>query len=161
MLRKYVSVKKITKYQLKFNGKPWITSGIQKSISIKNRHLEKLIRKKDPQINAEFHEKYKTCKSCTLMKKNKQTCYTECFESNWNNIKNNWQGIETIISIKCITTSILHSFEFKNRTITGPTAMSNTFKYYFISLTQKTKSNIKFLSKDYTDYLIQTQVCFY
>ena len=70
-------LKKITKYQLKFNGEPWITSGIQKSISIKNKHLKKLIRKKDPQINAEFHEKYKTCKSCTLMKKNKQTCYTQ------------------------------------------------------------------------------------
>ena len=58
LLNKYARFKKISKYKLKFKTKPWITFGIQKSISIKNKLLKKFI-KKDPQIKAECHEKYK------------------------------------------------------------------------------------------------------
>ena len=39
--------------------KPWITFGIQKSVSVKNKLLKKFINKKDPQVKAECHEKYK------------------------------------------------------------------------------------------------------
>ena len=30
-------LKKINKYKLKFKSKPWITGGLQKSISVKNK----------------------------------------------------------------------------------------------------------------------------
>ena len=79
--------------------------------------------------------------------------YIKYFENNWNNIKNTWKGIKTIISIKNITSTVPHSIEFNNRTITDPTAMSNVFNNYFISIAKKTNSNIKFSPKLYTDYL--------
>ena len=60
LLDKYSPFKKISKYKLKFKTKAWINFGIQKSISIKSKLLKKFINKKDPQIKAEFHEKYKT-----------------------------------------------------------------------------------------------------
>ena len=59
-LNKYAPFKKISKRKLKFKTKTWITFGIQKSISIKNKLLKKFINKKDLQIKGEFkHEKYK------------------------------------------------------------------------------------------------------
>ena len=58
--------------------------------------------------------------------------------------------------LKNITTAIPHSIEFNKRTITDPTAMSNVFNNYFTFIADKTKSNIKFLSKHYTDYLFNT-----
>ena len=67
-------------------------------------------------------------------------------------MKNTWKGIKTIISIKNITTTIPHSFGFNNRTITDPTAMSNVFNNYFTSIAEKTKSNVEFSPKHYTDY---------
>ena len=60
----------------------------------------------------------------TLFKESKQIYCTKYFERNWNNISNTWKGIETIISIKNIATTISHSIEFNKRTITDPTAMS-------------------------------------
>ena len=36
ILDKYAPLKKVSKSKLKFKSKPWITSGIQKSISLKN-----------------------------------------------------------------------------------------------------------------------------
>ena len=34
------------------------------------------------------------------MKKSKQAQYDKCFERNWNNIKNTWKGIKSLISQK-------------------------------------------------------------
>ena len=138
--------------------KPWITSGIQKSIYIKSKLLKKFINKKDPQTKAVFYEQYKTYRNLlsTLMKQSKQIYYTKYFENNWSNIKNTWKGIKTIISIKNITTTVPHSIEFNNRTITDSTVMSNILNNYFASIAKKTNSNIKFSLKHYTDYLSYT-----
>ena len=48
------------KYKLKFKSKPWITLGLQKSISVKNKLLTNYINKRDPILKEEFHTKYKT-----------------------------------------------------------------------------------------------------
>ena len=60
---------------LKFKAKPWITFGIQKSVSIKRKLLNKFISKKDLQVKAKFHEKYKTYRylRCTLMMESKHS----------------------------------------------------------------------------------------
>ena len=90
------------------------------------------------------------------MKQNTQIYYTKYFENIWNNIKKTWKEIKTIISIKNIITTVPHSIEFNNRTITDPTAMSNVFNNYFTSIAKKKDSNIKFSPKHYTDYLSYT-----
>ena len=59
LLNKYAPFKKSSKYKLKFKTKPWIKFGVQKQISAKNKLLKKFINKKDTQIKAECHEKYK------------------------------------------------------------------------------------------------------
>ena len=65
LLKIHAPYKKVKKYKFKFKEKPWISSGLQKSISVKNSIFKKYINKKDPHIIA------------TLMKKSKHY-----FESN-------------------------------------------------------------------------------
>ena len=79
VLNKYAPLKRVNKYKLRSKNKPWITSGIQKSIYIKNKLLEKFINKKDPQSKAIFGEQYKTYRNLlsTLMKQSKQNYYTK------------------------------------------------------------------------------------
>ena len=48
-------LKKINKYKLKFNSKPWIILGLQKSVSVRNKLLTNFINKKDPIPKEEFH----------------------------------------------------------------------------------------------------------
>ena len=59
LLDTYAPLKRINKYKLKFKSKPWITLGLQKSISVKNKLLTNFINKKDPVLKKEFHTKYK------------------------------------------------------------------------------------------------------
>ena len=78
----YPSLKKIIKCKLKVKSKPWITLGLQKSISVKNKLLTNLINKKSPILKEEFHTNYKKYRNLlsTLMKKSKNAYYDKYFE---------------------------------------------------------------------------------
>ena len=71
LLDTYTPLKKINKYMLKFKSKPWITLGLQKSKSVKNKLLTNFINKKDPILKEEFHTNYKKYRNLlsTLMKR--------------------------------------------------------------------------------------------
>ena len=51
---KLAPFKKISKYNLKFKTKPWITAALQKSISIKNSLFNKYIKLKSPVKKMKF-----------------------------------------------------------------------------------------------------------
>ena len=51
----YAPLKRINKYKLKFKSKPWITLGLQKSISLKNKLLTNFINNKDPILKEAYH----------------------------------------------------------------------------------------------------------
>ena len=129
LLDTYAPLKRINKYKLKFKSKPWITLGLQKSISAKNKLLKNFINKKDSVLKEEFHTKYKLYRNLlsTLMEKSKQAYYEKYFERNWNNIKNTWKGIKSLINLKTATSRIPTLLSPDNGdTITNPYDIANT-----------------------------------
>ena len=77
LLDTYAPLKRINKYKLKLKSKPWITLGLQKSVSVKDKLLTNFLNKKDPVLKEDFHTKYKKYKNLlsTLMKKSRQAYY--------------------------------------------------------------------------------------
>ena len=75
LLDTYVPFKRINKYKVKFKSKPWITLGLQKSMSVKNKLLTNFFNKEETILNEKFPTKYKKYKNLysTLMKKSIQT----------------------------------------------------------------------------------------
>ena len=62
----------------------------------------------------------------TLMKKSKQAYYDKYFESNWNNIKNTWKIIKSVISLKTVASSVPTVFSLDSGdTITDPYDIAN------------------------------------
>ena len=140
LLDTYAPLKKIHKYKLKFKSKPWITLGLQKSITVKNKLLANFIDKKDPILKEEFHTNYKKYRNLlsTLMKKSKQAYYDKYFERNWN-IMNTWKKIKSFISIKAVASSVPTVLSLDNGdTITSPYDIANTFNNYFASIAETT-----------------------
>ena len=126
---------------------------LQRSISLKNKLLTKFTNLKDPIFKEETHIEYKNYKNLlsTLMKKSKQAYYNQYFETNWNNIKNTWIGIKSLISLKTLPsgapTVLSHD---TGNTITNPYDIAKNFKNYFASITETTKNNIKYSHKIFT-----------
>ena len=89
------------------------------------------------------------------MKKSKQAYYDRYFERNWNNIKNTWKGIKSLISLKTVASSIPTVLSLDNGdTITNPYDIANTFNNYFASIAETTKKSIKYTHKHFSDYLL-------
>ena len=144
LLDAYAPLRRIDRYKLRFKSKPWITLGLQKSTSVKNKSLIKFINTKHPILKEETHIEYKNYKKmlCTLMKKSKQAHYNKHFEINWNNIKNTWKGIKSLISLKTVASSAPTALSHDNgNAITILYDIANTFNNYFTTIAETTKNN--------------------
>ena len=77
LLDTYAPLKQINKNKLKYKFKPWMTLGLQKSMSVKNKLLTNFINKKDLILREECHTNYKKYRNLLsiLMKKSKQAYY--------------------------------------------------------------------------------------
>ena len=62
LLDTHALFKKTSKYKLKFKTKPWITSGLQKPVALKNELLKKFIQLKEPHMKLCSHPEYKKYK---------------------------------------------------------------------------------------------------
>ena len=142
LLDTYAPQKTINKYKLKFKSKPWITLSFQKSISVKNKLFVNFINKKDPILNEEFHTNYKKYRNLlsTPMKRSKQAYFDKYFEATWNNIKNTWKGIKSLITLKSVASNVPTVLSLDNGdTITNPYDIAKTFNNYFASIAETTK----------------------
>ena len=111
---------------------------------------------KDPVLKHEFefHTNYKKYRNLlsTLMKKSKQAYYDKYFEKNWNNIKNTWKGIKSLISLKTMASNVPTVLSLDNGdTVTNPYDITNTFNNYFASIAETTKKTIKYSHKHFSD----------
>ena len=141
-------LKRINKYKLKFKSKPWITRAIQKSITFKNNLLKSFINAKDSQT---FVGNIKITGICYLHYSKLKHQY---FKANMNNIKNTWEGIKSIITIKNLSSDTPKSLFSNGSTITNHVEISNVFNKYFATITEKTKENINPSCKHFSDFLM-------
>ena len=145
-----IGIEEIQYENLKRSPLPWycsycITGFPFSSVNNKDLHsLANFINKKDPILKEEFHTNYKKYRNLlsTLMKKSKQAYYDKYFERNWNNIKNTWKGIKSLISLKTVASNVPTVLSIDNGdTITNPYDIANTFNNYFASVAETTKKH--------------------
>ena len=151
----HAPLKKVNKYKLKFKTKPWITPALQKSVSIKNNLVKKIITAKDSQGKERYHKEYKDYRNMlsAILNQSKTNYYNHYFETNWNSIKNTWKGLKSILNIKNISPEIPKTLTVDGTTISNPMEISNIFNNYFSSIATKTKLNISFSQKHFSDFL--------
>ena len=74
------------------------------------------------------------------MKTSKQACYDKYFERDWNNSKNTWKGIKSLIYLKIVASSVPNVLYLDNGdTITNSYDIANTFNNYCASIAATTK----------------------
>ena len=71
------------------------------------------------------------------MKRSKQAYFDKYFEANWNNTKNIWKGIKSLIALKSVAFNVPTVLSLDNGdTITNPYDIANTFNNYFASIAE-------------------------
>ena len=96
---------------------------------MKNKLLSKLIKLKDPNLKNEVHFKFKEYRNLlsTLLKRSKQSYFTNYFQTNINDLKNTWKGIKKLISLKRTSNSVPSAVIESNITLTKPKDIANAF----------------------------------
>ena len=89
----------------------------------------------------------------TILKQSKTNYYNHYFETNWSSIKNTWKGLKSILNIKNISAENPKTLTVNGTTISNPMEISNIFINYFSSIATKTKLNISFSHKHFSDFL--------
>ena len=89
----------------------------------------------------------------TLLKTSRTNYYNQYFEANMNNIKNTWKGIKSILTIKNISSDFSKCFSSNGFSFTNQVEISNIFNDYFASIAEKTKVNINYSNKNFSDFL--------
>ena len=151
LVNKHAPRKRLTKRDIKKFSKPWITTGIKQSIKEKNRLLSQ-----------GKHEEYKYYRNkiITLIRASKKKYYLEYFESNLNNMKNTWAGINNLINKKqknpCKITALKNCET--GHIIREPSALPNVLNKYFASIGHKLGTNLTHPDIHFTDYLKDTQI---
>jgi len=155
LLDKYAPFRKLSKQDMKFKSKPWITNGLKNSIKIKNGLLKKYIKCKDITKKEQLHNTFKEYRNLleTMLKQSKTVYFNNYFKDNANDLKNTWKGIRNIINLKAKGDSSPSIIEENNSTITDPKEISNSFNNYFSSIGQKIQSKIPKTKSNFMQYL--------
>ena len=158
LLDKHIPLKKMSKKQYKQQFKPWITSGICKSISIRDKLLKQYINCKVNTYKTTIHINYKQYRNSIvkLIRQSKKNYYQKYFSENSQNIKKTWEGIKTIISISKIKSMVPDSLNINNKINNDPTDIANCFNEYFTTIGSKLQSKIISTNKLFSQYLKNT-----
>ena len=140
-----------------FFSKPWITKGIKKSISIRDKLYKEMIKVKNVLTKVWKHESFKKYQNqiINLLRVSKQTHYNKYFKENKNNCRAIWIGINEVICPKNkrklnSPTSLID----EDKTITNPKNIVEHFNKFFIKIGTNIEIKISPTKKYYTDYLL-------
>ena len=87
------------------------------------------------------------------MKKSKMNYYNHYFKNNWDNIKNTWKGIKSILNKDNTHSNIPKILVSNNTTSAEPIKIANIFNSFFTSDAAKTKESIKYSHKHFSNFL--------
>ena len=148
----------MTQKEIKLQYTPWITNDILHSIKSREKLYKKYIKAKDKDIKQNYHNRYKQIRNhiLTESRKSKKSYFQNFFPQNSNNIKNTLKGIKAIININSSRKSHPNSLLIKDKLITEPKAVAESFNNYFSSITSELQNKIQYYGKDFSTFLINS-----
>lgn len=154
IIDKHVPLKQLSKREVKFRSKPWISKGIRTSIKKKNKLYNKFLK-----TNSSFYKsQYKTYRNkiSNLIRISKKNYYKVYFNENANNIKNTWKGIKDIITLRPKNAKTPTKLVVDNTTLSDTRNIANAFNDYFSKIGDQLANSIPETHRSPFDYLTPT-----
>ena len=150
-IQKHAPLKPISRKMHKQRQKPWITKGILKSISIKNKYYKKFMNTK----KSDFYKKYKYYRDEInhLIRKSKKDYYITYFENFKKNSKKLWSGVKEIINKNVNDKSPILNVQVNGKIVSDNKTIANSFTKYFTTIAQKVQEKMKPSSVHFSNYM--------
>ena len=156
IINSYVPLKNLSRKEVKFRAKPWITTAIRTSINTKNRLYRKYLA-----TRWEYqHAKYKRFRNKLkhLVNISKKKYYEEYFTHNRNNIKNVSKGIKQLVSLKHKRNQPPRKIITQQNTVlTDTKEIAKEFNLYFANIGKRISQTIPKARSTFSSYLPSPQ----
>ena len=140
----WAPLQKVSNKQKKLLNKPWLTSGILKSIEIKNRLHKRMCRAKDPLHKEELAIKVKNYRNTILKltRKSKANHFNKYFQDNKLSLFKTWEGIREIINISKKGSNNINCIQIGRTTISNSSDIANEFNRHFTSVAKQIQEKL-------------------
>ncbi len=154
LVKTHAPSKKLSKRDIKFSNKPWITRKIQKMMRVRDRILENCRRNNNDQSLKELYKKFRNQVSKSL-RESKASYFYNYFQQNSNNMKELWSEIKSVISIKKSSSiNVIDKLKDSNGNITSdPIIIANVFNKFFVNVSHSITKNIPRSTKSPLDFM--------
>ena len=154
LLNQYAPLRRLTKKQ-RLESKPWITTGLKKSIYLRDKLLNKYIKCKDPNKKTALHNEYKAYRNMivTLLRKSKHNHFSKFFHLNSKNSKKIWEGINSYLNRRKNSENRNITLTINDNTITDPQKVADIFNKYFTTIADDIRSKIPKFFNNPSQYL--------
>ena len=151
LIDQYMSIKKMTKKEIKQQYKPWITNGIRNSIRRREKLYKKFIKAKNEEVTNEHHNNFKELRNQNVDSKNNY--YQKYFAENAENARNTWKGIKTIINAHITIKSDPTSLIINKKLSSNPMVIVTKFNSHFSNIASTLEKRIHHKNQDFNKYL--------
>ena len=129
LLDEMAPVRRLSKKEINLLTRPWITSGILKSIKDRDYTHRSFLKEKDEEKREEIYQTYKTKRNLIkiLIRQSKRDYYVQFFEENRSDTKKIWEGIRNIVNISKKNRVIPIQLNYKNEIKTSEKEMAQSF----------------------------------
>lgn len=141
----------LSKKEMKWSQKPWLSQGIQKSIKVKNSLYRKYVKTKD----IFWHARYKYYRNSikVLIQKSKKFFYTRYFEMHVNNSKKIWKGVNEILHQRSRGSTSQIFLDCNGQIITNQKLVANKFNDFYTNVAHDLVQKLGKPNSKYQDYL--------
>ena len=155
LLDEMAPIKVLTNKESKSEGKPWITTGILKSIHDRDKLHKRYLKETNKDRKAALFHKFKTKRNIItlLLRRSKADYYANYFAKNKTNIKETWKGIKKLINLNSKSKSNINKIKTSNGYATDKKDIATEFNDFFSTVGSKIDNKTPKTNKIFTDYL--------
>ena len=155
LVEQHLPTANLTKKQSR--KKPWITSGIVKSMSKRDFFYRKFLQSKTEASRTFYQNLFKRHRNhiVRICRCSKANYFVNYFHKNSRDIRKIWQGVKGIISLKASSSTKPISLEINGTVTSDPLLVANSFNSYFSSVADKIRSKIPESDKHFSSFLKQ------
>ena len=155
VLDRHAPLKKANKSELKLHQKPWITTGILRSIKMRNSIFRQFKKCKQQERKNTLYLRYKLYRNqiVSLTRLSKKNHMQKFFQENRTNARKTWQGIRSIINVKNTSRFVPNYITSNGKSCSDPVSIADNFNSYFSSVGKKIQNKIHSQHVNFSQYL--------